>query len=823
MKSFDFTSSLHDNIIPCCINEKVAPWVFTHLLFVHKIKLSAPRCEELLQWTKTYVQEDLISSKADKVEKLKEIRGKLSHLYTVVLRYHHSTPRSACYMIDIMVFLKQHKSIEWIFNRINSGTSFSCNYSRSKKVMKAILNAVQSLDAGTFSSQFIDNLVEKISVSPQFLGDSDIICSLIIILHSIRSSGTAEEWLHFHFQTLGHNVDNKKVWQIFSHYEWHRFLTPCHPANIDLTDSVETIHALIEGLLAIDDTPRCLPTIERAAKRIGELSSVTNPLLIDMAKLLRTIHHHLGQTILKDRGVQTNLDFAFLKTLCDRKDYHYAVKFLEAKRDRHSPRADMYAEILVLEGCTEYKRVFYFSKIHDLEENSQSQIVYSAYDHILRRYLEHRPQANTVDSLSFLDLLIKQYRTKVQKVSAAVDHVDARTTSSTLLDEYYPDILYNRMDQCYGIDQSEKLFKYVTQIHPRIDEILVQTVLNGTKSSDISFSAYEKDPSDLFSNLNDVSQFLNKYDKIYVFDASSVEYFVSTEALISTGPSDRILLAVPFVSLREACLTLMKDGNAEESCEGSDHLILLSLQKLIRCLASGHLSNDGNSSGVGANVHVKLIHPTEELLLRQIQVADGHNSEILLEKYASSARKLRQGANLFGGSEVLIDDDDRVLYVAASFSALVSENADGYRKNRQVFIATLDENLVKKAEILKIPAIQMSMEVKQNAENLNQTSTVKEPYFNTMPTPHSQGTRQGSAKEYANIEEDVNAYYRRRKNVWKSQHVLRSRIQYMPAWNINVKKVNVRDPANKTFLAEYLMTKTQLDSRTAMRSVSPRK
>ena len=797
LKSFEHNTPLKQNIFPCCEVEKVTPWVLLHLFYIHRIRLSASLCIELIEWTRSYPDLE---------------KKYLKFMYTNLVYRHDLNVRVICTMIELMTLTKDTSSIQWISNRTILATDMTHDhvkakrYSQSVALINCVLSAVQSVQIQNFSNVFVDCVIQKILSNKIYLENSPIICSLIIIFHQLRDFETSEGWLHWHFQHINHNLDNKKIWKLYPKIRWEKFFSCDDPAFIDWSHNVSIITAIVSGHLAIDSTHYARNTVIRALYRLAELSSVKCPLDIGiLIKIFRLSRSTFTKSMLQVEDFLHCQSYSFLKVLCDHKEYSSAVRYLKSTCPSNFSRS-LCAEVLTMPKCGESMRRYLFSQLH-VKSGEDPFCIYRSYNQIVNRYIEHHEGSSTVHALQFLEGLsrgffrehfLKNKKNEVNKCAGSPIHFD----------ESFVDILYDQMDRCITSTEADELLSYITQAHPLIDEVLLRTIFQPMKYNALVSSSYVVNFAQLFSSLAGTASSIGQYDHIYVLDASLVECFDSLSSFLlenSLQHNKRILVAIPFVSLREACLSLLdvfKDGY---DLEESGVTLPVSVNRILLSLSGGsyiHLKQD-ESHEFTSIIHVRLIHPTEELLLRKMRCPV---TDFILAN------------SLLNEKRCLHDDDDRVIFIAQALRALL--HAFSQEKSAQtVQILTLDQALMNRCRKEKMPAIQLKADLWEATDLITKDSTEyqgREPFFDekhgekkTGYSPRFNQTNYARATIPRTIRKEFIDYFSSRKNSYRTKQRLRKTIGKIPAWDVDVERINVRNPAHKKYFSEYMNKKSR--------------
>ena len=745
LKTFEHTCPLKDLIIPCCEQEHVMPWTLLRLFEIHQIKLTAVRSVELLNWAMGILKQSVSADCA--ILHYREVlcKKRLSYLYKNLLHRHRVNTKVVFAMLDIMVHTEDHAGIEWIFTKIIlQAVKTDLKDCRCLVIFQRLLQAIETISASNFSEHILGRISKCVASTELFALNSNIICSIIVICHKLSSPELACYWLHWHFQHLGHSIHHREVWKIYPDLNWKDFFFKSDIVFIDWCDDASLIVSLVKGFMRVNDSSSARNIVQKALVRIVAISTPSHPLLHPVAQLLE-LSCPICPPDAKDKEFCTYQSYAFLKVLCDTKNFAHASLYLRMATQKKDVLPKAYCEVLVLEDCPQSTQNSLFSLVHTVGHHESSAEILECYSHIIDRYIDHRQNVTLSDALFFLESLVKNH-CKSGMADAKIDVPFAYT-------------LYNQLDKCKDSKRSAHLFAFIKQNHPTLDVNLVQSVLKASGTDTFLRMPYTVNTAMLFTSIEAMAQSLSSYDQVLVLDTSAVELFQCLDRILKI--SRQVLLLVPFESLKEACLSIvkLKEGTTAEKEWAS--FFAGSIKKLMQSLAASHCRLDGKTRpGLSKaeshldKAHVRLLHASEELLLHQ---APGFGKKLIC-----AARKEKKVPCGLPNVETM-HHDNHTISVSRNLKSLLQKQST--HSHCTVEIYTFDPGMMNRAENEHIQASLVSAETPASSNKLGHRSewTSNERYFNEKLWQKS-GKCERKESITSSINEDIRAYFRDRKS-----------------------------------------------------------
>eukprot|EP00759_Apiculatamorpha_spiralis_P020789 PhF_6_TR26070/c0_g1_i1/m.36766 len=806
---------------------RVPPWTLCDLLTDRHIKLTNKGCTELLVWTREYMRD------CDDPSEITKYLVKVRAMWST-LRHRHDVRRQAFHaLLDVYSFYGDVHNIKE-FYRHNKELHEKEGGVHEMKVDSlpqylqwpnpylaiSLLRALQGYSDRSRYTDILDEVIGDVGrYEQQFALHGGLVTELIKTLRLYGDHDSARQWCVW-FRDHIHNVE--PVPELLSWFGevWKDKHQHGDRVAIHLAESGEEILRLMKS------RPHPWPA---SLFRIGmhQLRVISKPMssqLNNVALLMHEWTHH------SERALEP-IDYEVLtKVLCD----DCAVTSVEGMWSQIVNITPVtLAEILCCLGLQESTRQQVFAKLKEMEVTKGNDVVdgVAVYQHILRRYQEHRKGSTITESLDYLvNTLVKDYII----AQNAINERQMSVVKPVLTDDNLVHVLYECVDACRDGNEAAQLLSWVCEHAPELDELIVVSMIEFVSNGYIK--TYHP-PHDMWESLQDIrtTMMATKTKKVVVMDTSVLECMADPEDVMHTlqGGDASTMFVIPLVAFRELALTL-RTMSATDRREYRE-MITNALVCIVGLMMEGK--------------NVRLLHATEELLLK------AHAKHLKLEQALESFQ----------------DDNDRTLFVVRCLRRLLFSDIE---EGIEVVLATADEELVQIADGM-IPTVVLAgpqegvlpsnlttttttttttnddhtpprvdpaiwsnpeMQIPQQLVDNSGSGDVNGAYVvdellkldSRRPREHSSNTNNSqyiAPPPDANDTEGLHAQQkkRQRRNIhpslrkdlrqyhaMKSEKALRTKARIAlprqakkPFWNLPIMKVNINDPRNKEYLVNY--------------------
>ena len=743
LKQYALDAPLRAALIPACECWNTPPWVLLELLTQSHFRLPPCRAVELLKWTKQWVQQTVEGNETERMDKM---IPKIHALYRNLLHRHTFSRGVVLTYLKVLKSVGDTAGLELVFTKTAapqgqhspSVVAVSAALLEDPVFYRTLFLALErTVSCSPLSGTFLEDSFSVFQHRNEILHNSLVVAAYIRLLCAVHERGKALEWLDWHLEVLGGDISDPVVCELFPEKNWRRILPKHAFAALGWAETASEVGEIVQVLCGPDQGGKDPYGVYlRALGRLAYLSTPEKPLVKEATHLLSDWLRHT-----KERGNNRGNAFgadhydAYVKILCDGDKIETAWKLLQKAQ---ALEIEIYpttlGEILgCVSGESTLGRVAWKMLYVKYWEKKEWANLHACYSRMVKRYLQRNPTENAVNALQYQQKEIERLhqerkaeqpinadnenleatdameRNRMQsfdekdekRVGSTPDRLGISNTTSTdpliAVDLAFADTVYETIDRETNPEVAQSLFLYLTQTFPEFDEIIVNTVCSNVSPRDPASCCYALNPSYLLlSQFTDVKRILQDFSsRIYILDASAVEHFTRVDQWLNNlankteETNKSCLLYIPFVALREACLTLQQTVQSSDAVHIRDSITLL-----LRCIQHDFkIEVQTSKSCVANNRVVRLLHPTEELLFRSYGTTRTQTDENHLEKKE----------NLFSlllPNRSLSDDDDRVMLIAQVCTLchlqLFSHTEEKHKMDSPSLL-TLDDKLADKA------------------------------------------------------------------------------------------------------------------------------